>query len=295
MIKLFTLSLLIASAIGGETSPKPWSRVGTAEQVQISENTIVLNTPEAVSIGALSSSVELSGADSVLLKANVANAGIRSITLAAQNTQSGQTIGYWQNSIPVGDETEIATVLPLAERVSAIRIFAGTHDRPSEATIRDVRAAPVRQGPANLGSIYAAIVDGRKEQAQTFKAAGRLVAVTIRARHVNPGQTSNGLLVRIVEWKPDTGQRGSDSLAEVTVPASRISAGVEGNERDVTIAINAPTKAGKSYALCFSSPGSTPEEAIFLWAGPDQYANGNRFENDQPHQDWDLYFETYHE
>jgi len=296
MKKLLTLTTLAAAGIGAAKAPESWSRIGPQEQVQITGDKVTLDVPDAASFGILSSSVELSRADSVLLTATVVNAATRALTFAAQDATSGQTVGYWQNPTPISAETNVAVVLPLAEKSASVRIFAGTHGQPSSAMIRDVRATPVRKGPANLGSIYAAAVDGQKDQCQTFKAAGRIAAVTIRTRHAHPGQDSNGLRVRIFEWNESVAAtRNTTPIGEAFLPASRIPDGLEGNERDVTIATNAPTKAGKTYLLSFSSPDSSAASAIFLWAGPDQYADGNRFENDQASEDWDLYFETYHE
>jgi len=290
------LITLIAGGIGAASAPETWSRIGTPEQVQITAGKVALNVPEAASVGALSSSVELSRADSVLITATVADATARGLTFAAQDARTGETVGYWQNPSPIESETPIAAVLELSQKVDHARLFVGAHGQPSAATIDNVRWTPVRRGDAYLGSIYAAAVDGKRDQSQTFKAAGKLAAVTIRARHAQPGRNSQGLRVRVFEWTESPAlTRRSAPIAETVVPASLIPDGAEGNEKDISIALSAPTQSGKTYLISFAAPNPSVLPEIYLWTGPEGYAGGTLYENDQSPVDWDLYFKTYHE
>lgn len=213
-----------------------------------------------------------------------------------QDARTGQTVGYWQNSTPIASETSVAAVLELSRKTSQGRLFAGTHRQPSTATIRDIRIMPIRPGDSYLGSIYAAAVDGRRDQSQTFVARGKLAAISIRARHAHPGQDSQGLRIRIFEWNQNAAlTRRGNPIAETTLPARLIPDGLEGNEKDISFAISAPTRHGQTYLISFGAPDHSVSETIYLWAGPEGYAGGNWFENDGISNDWDLYFKTYHE
>lgn len=275
-----------------------WQRAGPPEQVQVNAESgaISVNADDAVTAGALSAAKAVpSGADAVLVQAAVSGAPQRGATFALQNAADGRTAGYWQNPLAIESEQHLAAVLPLAHGVDRARLFAGTHRQASGAQLQNIAVTPLRSGAAARGSIWAAWVDAKRDQCQTFVADGKLEAVTIRLRHGQPGQTSGGLRVRVYEWTGDiaSSRRGSP-IGDAVLPAELIPPGEEGDECNVSIAIPAPTKAGNTYLLSFALAQPNQEQGLLLWGGPDNYNDGQRFENDSSKTDWDLYFATYY-
>jgi hypothetical protein len=298
------LALAAAVSLGAATAAAPagetWLAAGSGEQAEVqpaaADNVAVtIKADDPTTAGAVSPEKSLPrGADAVVVRATVANAPLRGVTFAVQNSATGQTVGYWQNPVPAEAETPIAAALPLSEKTAKARLFVGTHGQASHATIRDVTWTPVKVGAAGRGSIWAAIVDSKRQASQTFVASnGHLAGIKIRLRHFQADQGEPAdLHVSVYEWHDDiTATRKGKPIAEAVLPAAQIPHAEEHYERDVTIALDAPTRAGQRYLVSFST---TAGQGMALWAGPSTYDDGYRFENDRPYEDWDLYFETYY-
>lgn len=304
------LSLCGTSLGDSGTMIDRWTHVGPSDVVKIDDApapTITVAAAQPASAGGLSSAVSLGGADVVIVTAKVNDAPIRGLTIALQDRDGDETLGYWQNFVPIGVETLVVAALPLTGGRSEGRLFVGTHMQPSTATVKDVKVIPAARGAHCLGTVWGVRVDATREACQSFKASGPLVAVTVRLQQFKDEGAAVavpcGLRVRVYEWAGDIAKtRRGEPIAQGVLPAELIPSADEAAERDVTVAIQAPTRPGKTYLLGFSAAAAGPDDSpapksavLLLFGGPDGYAGGQRFENDQPHADWDLYFETYYE
>ncbi len=284
--------------LAGEFPVTRWVSAGDAACVRISaEGVVTLRADAAADAGALSPAMPMpTGTDAVLVQATAGGAEVRAITFAVHNTDGGETVGYWQNPLPVRDVETIAVVLPLAERAARGRLFVGTHDRPSRARVADVRWQPLRRGPGHRGAIWGVRVDGARPNGQTFRAnGGPLAAVAFRVRELEAGRGGPGLRVRVYRWVRDVAEtREAPPLAEAIVPRRRIPPADGPGEQHIAVALRAPTVRDDTYYLEFTAAGPcAPEQAILLYAGPDAYAGGCRYENGRAMAAWDLYFEAY--
>jgi hypothetical protein len=286
-----------------QTPKAQWSRIGTADQVaMISPDGISLNIASAATAGAVSGPLQRpKGADAVLIRARVSNAAEGALTFSAHG-RDGDTLGYWRNVVAWKGPVETAAILPVldhpgdeksADPSKSIRLFVGTDGSASQAKIEDLRWQFVSPGDGYAGSIYARLVNDAHHCGQSFTAHGQLAAVKLRLRYLadKPGA---GLKLSVYEWKQNiTDTRKGHPIGEASLDAQRIPAGLEGNQRNIVVALNAPTRAGQRYLLEIGVDGPMPaEQGILLWSGPEDGKGGECFDNNRAIQQ-DLYFQAY--
>lgn len=283
-----------------------WSRIGSPDAVKIGpSNAIALNITSKTTAGAVSTARNVPrGADAVLVSARIADADERALTFSVHDTAGGDTLAYWQNYIGLKQPITIAAVLVLdphqsgkspPEMPQAIRLFAGSDQRPSTAKIDQLKWQFVHRGAGSGNAIWAYGVNDAHHAGQSFVAAGKLAAVKLRIRYLLE-QPGPGLKLSIYRWQGNIAQtRQGQSIGQAALIADAVPAGVEGNERDVTIALPAATESGKAYLLeIIPDAPMPPEQKILLWAGPGNYEKGQCFDNNQLMDRWDLCFETYY-
>lgn len=314
MVKAWLLAGVVWStcvAAGTGEVTDGWSRIGSTDQVMIGQGgEIALKVMEPATAGAVSEARGLvAGADAVLVKARIGGADVRSVTIGMQGGKEGQTVGYWQNLNSLTEPAEVAALLPLDWRMmgrekgrvgESVRLFVGTDQRPSGATIEGLKWEFARRGAGAAGGIWACAVDGSHHPSQSFIAKGKLTAVVLRMRFAGEEQSGReaggtGLMLNVYAWRENVAQtRQSKPVGTGRLAAEVIPAGVEGNERDVTMAVDAQTVAGKKYLLEIVPGGNEGGRKVFLWGGPDQYEAGECYDMNRLKTGWDLYFQTYY-
>jgi hypothetical protein len=304
MIAKVCLLTGIFSCVAVAQTPKTqWSRIGATDQVtMISPDGISLNVASPATAGAVSAPLQGSqGAEGILVRARVKDAAKGALTISSHG-QDGDTLGYWQNIVAWKGPVEMAAVLPVSDHAAdaknadssnTIRLFVGTDGCPSQAKIDDLKWQFVSPGDGYAGAIYARLVDDAHHCGQSFIAKGHLAAVKLRLRYLadKPGA---GLKLSVYEWKGNiTDTRKGHPIGEASLEAQRIPAGVEGNQRDIFVALNAPTRAGQRYLLEIAPDGPMPAgQHAALWSGPEDGKGGECFDNNRPIQQ-DLYFQAY--
>ena len=270
--------------------------VGSAEVDAGAAVSIRLSNADVATAGAVLPALGLpAGANAVLVEADVDAASARSVTFAAIDADAGETIGYWQNPVAVPGPSRLAAALDLARPAGAVRVFAGTQDQASKATISGVTCQPLRLGPAYRSAVYGALVNTEKTPSQTFRATGtHLGAVMFRCRQQRQRTDGPGLRVRLYRWLGDVAStRAGDPIAESAVPRSQIPEYYSHGERDLSLALSAATEPGSMYLLEWAAAGPcAADQGLLLWAGPDTGLEGEHFVNNRA-VGWDVYVQFY--
>jgi len=284
------LPLLIGTSA---VSLEKWQTAGDARLLSRQGERLTLSAKEAATAGMLSPARSASpGSDAVLASADVSDAAAGAITFSV-HTASGETIGYWQNPTNISRGRAHA-VMQVDKPVGPLRVFVGTHRKPSSATLENVRWEAVRRGMSFNGSMYGAIVHGSNLEAQSFKARGKkLVAVRVLIRRLKENDGPD-LRVRIFRKTPDADPYPTEqAVAEATVPRERIPQADRPRE-EITIALAADTVPGTTYVVEFSpSAPCEKDNGFLLWGGIGTYPGGCRYQNGSAVKDWDLHLEAY--
>ncbi len=279
-----------------------WHKAGPADAFAIdAHGTIRFTAKTATTAGIVSPAFTIpSGCDAVLVEARVAQADAGAVAFAVHDADGGEAIGYWRNPLPIQEPLDVSVIAPFTRAPAGrLRIFAGTHEHASHAAISNIRWTPVSRNMSYRSVVWGALVDDAHRAAQTFRAkGGALAAVVFRVRDLNLGvrpETAPGLRVRLYTWKNDlVATRAGKPLAETVVPRHQIPSADGSRERDLTVALPAPTTPGAMYLVDVTPAGPCSEkDALLLFSGEDAYADGTRYENDRELAHSDLYLETY--
>lgn len=280
--------LLAAAPLAG------WKVAGDGKLASVeAEQAMVLSATEPATAGAVSPLRRSPpGADAVLVTATAQRAEAGSLVFSIHD-DSGETIGYWMNPTSIEGPVPVAAAIPLHRRAQSVRLFIGTHDSPSSARVEGVEWVSVRRGMNYRSTQYGAVLDAGHTQGQTFKATGNaLAAVTLQIRQLAPAEEGD-LRVRLyaVERNDVAAARRQPPLAEQTISRALLPPSEEDAARTLTVPLSAPVKRGRTYLIEFSC--ASPQ-GLLIWAGPDGYPDGTRFENGNPVSDWDLHMATYY-
>ncbi|MCC7349008.1 MAG: hypothetical protein IT446_00430 [Phycisphaerales bacterium] len=294
------------AAVASEGGIK-WSRIGPPEQVKITdEGGLALKVEGQATAGAISEPKKLPpGADAILVEARIGDGEEYQVTISAHDGDGGQTVGYWQNLVPLRQPTDVAALLALNWRMTGmengkpgagVRLFVGTDGRATSAEIEDIRWRFVRSGAGAAGAIWACIANGEHHPSQSFVARGKLAAVKLRLRHSSQGP-GPGLKLILYPWRENVAQtRKGEPIGTGRLEGAAVPAGEEGNERDVAVGMDVSTESGKTYLVeVVADEVGGSDQKIVLWGGPGEYEPGKCFDNDREMTGWDLYFQTYYE
>jgi len=292
------MAALLYPALATSEVPKGLQPVGAKGRVSIGKDgSIVLKAGARETAGVVSAPMDIpEGTDAIMVQATIGRAPARSVTLSVHESGPGDPLAYWQNDLAVEKPTAITTLLKLATSAESARLFIGTHERASSATIRDVRWSPLRSSASYHSLMYGAGVDHSRTVGQTFTASGRqLAGIKLRTRNpVLTGDVRPDLDVKLYAWQGHPSKtRRMQPLAQTRVPARLIPAGPPGVDADVMIPLVAPTEPGQRYFIELSGAHFVDQKQRFLlWCGPDGYPGGDLYRKDRQYK-WDLHMDIY--
>lgn len=303
--RLLVIALVsLGTGISGSVcSAEPATQViGASEAVTLEEGgaTVRLASEGPVTAGVLAEPILMRGADAAMALLEIQDAPERGVSLAMFDARSGKTVSYWQNTEPLKAPTSLAALLPLPGEASAVRLFAGTHDQPSTATIRLNEVVPLRRIAAYHTAMYGSVVSTSQWTAQTFTPqGGQLGGITIHARLANErtGDTPD-LVVRLFKWRNSINEtRTGEPLVRTVIANGLLPAGRPlGRDVDLFIPLRAATEDGEQYLIDFSCESGDPEQRYMLWCGPDGYDGGEYWIDGQPRSpSWDMHMVIYEE
>ncbi len=307
------LPLLFLTPGSSSADDTAWTPMGERDHVAVADaNAITLTAIEPTTAGALSPPLNVAPTtEAVLVEADITGADPRAVTFTVHDAVSGTSIGYWTNPLPARNTTRIAAVLPLAATTPSIRVFAGTHGQPSNATIADVVVTALHRTMNHDGAVYGALVSPKHHIRQTFRATGeQLGAIVFRIRQLKGYGDGPDLAVRLYAWRENMATTTkAKPLAETIVSRQQIpgtlqgvtkeldlSATYLGGARELAVPLRAATKPGDTYVveLALAGPGTT-EQGFLAFAWLDSYADGELYENNSTRgRRWDLRLEVYH-
>ena len=310
-IKIYMLLLLILSAAAW--TEIVWVPAGASDKVSILQEGIIrISAPDASKAGVLSGLIQIpSDVDAILVEAYVAKTDARSLTLTVHDGDTGDTLGYWQNPLPIVTETHVAAVLSVSHNTSQIRLFAGTDNQVSTAEIRNIKWKPLRRSMRYKYGIYGALINGEWSKRQTFKATdSQLGAVVFRVRQLKDYFPDGpNLAVRLYKWQDNMAQSISQGpLAETIIPRGQIPGTLEGvteeldlaatyisGSRELSVPLSAPMVSGETYVLELAVDGKCePDQGFLSWCWLDGYPDGQLFDNNSTRgNNLDLQLEVY--
>ena len=292
------MAAALCPALATSEVPKGLKPVGAAGCVAIEEDgSVALSAESRETAGVVSAPAKLvEGTGAIMVQATIARAPARSVTLSVHEPESGDPLAYWQNPLSVDEPTAITALLKLARPAKSVRLFIGTHERPSSATMRDLRWLPLRSVASYHSLMYGAGVDRSRTVGQTFTVSGpQLAGIMLRMRNpVLAGDVRPDLDAKLYAWQGHPSKtRRTQPLAQTRVPARLIPAGPPGVDADVMIPLVAPTEPGQRYFIEFSGANFVDgEQRFLLWCGPDGYPGGDLYRKDRQYK-WDLHMDIY--
>jgi hypothetical protein len=287
---------MFAAACAADSPLQPIGTPGTATINDAGH--IQLSATSPATGGAIARPISVGGADAVMAQAIVENAPARGVTLALLDARKGHTVGYWQNVEPLGPTTDVAAFMPVPRTVPRVRLFAGTHDQVSNATIRVGDVTPLRRIMQYRTVMYGSAVSSEKWTAQSFTARGTrlggvLVHTSLRGER---DDNSPDLIVRLFKLQSNIDDtRNSEPIARTVVSNRIVPCGRPlGRDIDLFIPLRAHIEPGAQYLIDFTTTEGNAEQNYLLWCGPDGYDGGQQWINGNA-PNWDMHMEIYEE
>jgi len=262
-ISLLPASLLIAlvpvSALSQSKTERSdrWLFVGKKDSVERLEDGIFqIHGSSENHAGVMSSSRPApESANAVLIEAT-AECDAKSLTFAALDAKTGESIGYWSNPLAARSDTRLAAVLNLSAQPKAIRIFVGSHGQAGKVRVSKIEWRFLRSGMKHSSAVYGMRIDSTRSVRQTFRATvDRIGAVSFRIRQAKGFAERPDLVARLYRWKRNMAATiKSGSLVEFVVPGHQIPGTRQGASNDLDLSA---TYLDGARELCAPLPAKT--------------------------------------
>ncbi len=295
-----------------------WHPAGNTNAIVLQDSgKLVIRADGSTTAGVISKPLNTpQNCTAVMVEASVQNANQRSLTFAVFDDNTSDCIGYWQNPRAIGRAITIATVLSFSrDKVTSIRLFAGTHSHASHAQILSFHYTFLRKATRCHNSIYGCRIDHDHTLRQTFTAEGKeLDAAVILIKALGNSFRGPNLKVSLYHWQDDfTSSLQAKPLASVIIPRSRIIS-VENietlkemdtdviatyltkSERKLAVPLKSKTTQGQRYILelAVDNPAAT-ESGFLTYAWVDKYPHGQLFDGLTTRgRNWDIYMELFY-